>query len=73
MLDPDDIMGSIIFLLSDTSKYINGQNLIVDDGWSLQFMHEKIKVENKWNYENGFYLTAEKSRIGKFFPQSCEG
>lgn len=35
MLDPDDIMGSIIFLLSDTSKYINGQNLIVDDGWSL--------------------------------------
>lgn len=35
MLDVKDIMGSIAFLLSDQSKYINGQNLIVDDGFSL--------------------------------------
>ena len=26
---------SLIFLLSSKSQYINGQNLIVDDGWSL--------------------------------------
>jgi NAD(P)-dependent dehydrogenase (short-subunit alcohol dehydrogenase family) len=35
MLDAEDVVGSVLFLLSDQSKYINGQNLIVDDGWSL--------------------------------------
>ena len=35
MLDPEDIMGTLLFLLSDNSKYINGQNIVVDDGWSL--------------------------------------
>ena len=35
MLDSDHIANAIVFLLSPTSKAINGQNLIVDDGWSL--------------------------------------
>ena len=35
MLDPQDIDGAIIFLLSDSSKYINGQNIIIDDGFTL--------------------------------------
>lgn len=35
MLDVDDILGSIIYLLSDNSAYVNGQNIIVDDGFSL--------------------------------------
>ena len=35
MLDKNDINGSLLFLLSDLSKYVNGQNIIVDDGWSL--------------------------------------
>jgi NAD(P)-dependent dehydrogenase (short-subunit alcohol dehydrogenase family) len=35
MLDIDDVLGSIVFLLSDHSRYMNGQNLIVDDGFSL--------------------------------------
>jgi NAD(P)-dependent dehydrogenase (short-subunit alcohol dehydrogenase family) len=35
MLDPKDICGTLIFLLSDMSQYINGQNIIVDDGFSL--------------------------------------
>jgi NAD(P)-dependent dehydrogenase (short-subunit alcohol dehydrogenase family) len=35
MLDAEDIVGTFIFLLSDLSKFINGQNIIVDDGWSL--------------------------------------
>lgn len=35
MLDPEDLTGALIFLLSDASKYINGQNIVVDDGWSL--------------------------------------
>ena len=35
MLDPKDLNGVLIFLLSDMSSYINGQNIIVDDGFSL--------------------------------------
>jgi NAD(P)-dependent dehydrogenase (short-subunit alcohol dehydrogenase family) len=35
MLDPKDLMGSLLFLLSDSSLYMTGQNLIVDDGFSL--------------------------------------
>ncbi len=35
MLDSKDINGSLLFLLSDASRYMTGQNLIVDDGFSL--------------------------------------
>ncbi|MCW8387229.1 oxidoreductase [Fluoribacter dumoffii] len=35
MLELNDISGAISFLLSENSRYINGQNLIVDDGFSL--------------------------------------
>ena len=34
MLNPEDITGALIFLLSVQSQYINGQNIVVDDGWS---------------------------------------
>lgn len=35
MLDPQDASDSLLFLLSDASRRITGQNLIVDDGFSL--------------------------------------
>jgi len=35
MLDKEDLNGALLFLVSDASKFINGQNLVVDDGWSL--------------------------------------
>ena len=35
MLDASDLCGAAIFLLSQNSQYINGQNIIIDDGWSL--------------------------------------
>jgi NAD(P)-dependent dehydrogenase (short-subunit alcohol dehydrogenase family) len=35
MLERKDISGTLLFLISDMSKYVNGQNIIVDDGWSL--------------------------------------
>lgn len=35
MLAPQDMNGSLLFLLSDVSQYMTGQNLIVDDGFSL--------------------------------------
>ena len=35
MLEPKDISSTLIFLLSDKSRYINGQNIIIDDGFSL--------------------------------------
>jgi NAD(P)-dependent dehydrogenase (short-subunit alcohol dehydrogenase family) len=35
MLEPSDIEGALVFLLSDASRYVTGQNFIVDDGFSL--------------------------------------
>lgn len=35
MLDKSDVVGTLLFLLSDASTYINGQNITVDDGFSL--------------------------------------
>lgn len=35
MMDPADLAGAAVFLLSDASAMINGQNIVVDDGFSL--------------------------------------
>ncbi|WP_411849088.1 oxidoreductase [Yersinia ruckeri] len=35
MLPVSEIIGSILFLLSDRAKYVTGQNIVVDDGFSL--------------------------------------
>lgn len=35
MLDTSDLIGTLIFLLSDSAAVINGQNIIVDDGFTL--------------------------------------
>lgn len=35
MLESGDIIGTLLFLLSESSRYVTGQNIIVDDGFSL--------------------------------------
>ncbi len=35
MLDPNDVVGTVLFALSDVSHYMNGQNICVDDGFTL--------------------------------------
>lgn len=35
MLEKSDLKGTLVYLISDLSKYVNGQNIIVDDGFSL--------------------------------------
>ncbi|TCK62372.1 oxidoreductase [Seleniivibrio woodruffii] len=35
MLDKTDISGTLVYLLSGMSRYVNGQNIVVDDGFSL--------------------------------------
>jgi NAD(P)-dependent dehydrogenase (short-subunit alcohol dehydrogenase family) len=35
MLDRDDVTGTVIYLLSEASAFVNGQNIVVDDGFSL--------------------------------------
>ena len=35
MLNRVDISGTVVYLLSELSRYVNGQNIIVDDGFTL--------------------------------------
>ena len=35
LLNENDILGTVLFLISKNSEFINGQNIVVDDGWSL--------------------------------------
>lgn len=35
MLDAVDVAGTVVYLLSDLSTYVNGQNITVDDGFAL--------------------------------------
>ncbi|PCJ20682.1 MAG: flagellin modification protein A [Candidatus Cloacimonadota bacterium] len=35
MLDAEDLNGVVLFLLSEMSRYISGQNIIIDDGFVL--------------------------------------
>jgi NAD(P)-dependent dehydrogenase (short-subunit alcohol dehydrogenase family) len=35
MLAPEDVVGALLFLLSDESRFMTGQNLFIDDGFSI--------------------------------------
>lgn len=35
MLEPGDVIGAVLYALSDASRYMVGQNIVVDDGFSL--------------------------------------
>ena len=35
MLSAKDLVGALVYLLSDNSQYVNGQNIVVDDGFTL--------------------------------------
>lgn len=35
MLDKADLSGGLVFLLSDSAEFVNGHNLVIDDGFTL--------------------------------------
>ncbi|MEM7806528.1 MAG: SDR family oxidoreductase [Planctomycetota bacterium] len=43
---PDDLDGAVIYLLSDQSRYVTGQVLNVDGGWSVSEGHAAVRVEH---------------------------
>ena len=37
---PEDIAGAIVFLVSDLSRKVTGQNIVVDGGWTTRFPYQ---------------------------------
>ena len=48
MLNAKDITGTLIYLLSSESQYVNGQNFIIDDGWSCDRNNHVIRIIQDW-------------------------
>ena len=36
MLNAEDVAGALLYLLSNQSQFVTGQNLVVDDGWTYE-------------------------------------
>ena len=36
MASEDDIVGPVIFLASNMSSYVTGENILIDGGWTIK-------------------------------------
>ena len=59
LLDPEDINSTIEYLVSNTSKYVNGQNIIVDDDEYLKSIFAKVILRT----QKQFFISYQKSSI----------
>ena len=66
MLNSKDLSGTLLYLLSDMSKYVNGQNLVIDDGTEsirAVFFHETINGLGLTDLENAEKMAEQKEMI----------
>ncbi len=73
MLDVEEVVGSVLFLLSEQSRYVTGQNIIVDDGFSLANSQTKCnKVTHRSGTDRITVLTLSETLLheGKTFDSA---
>jgi len=55
MVQPEDITGVVSFLVGPDSKFINGQSITVDGGYSVQWEINKLFFSN--NFFSKYFFT----------------